>query len=629
MNPQVTEQILAAVTNSDSAKAALAILLLPTNILEVNVVDTPASSANTKAEITVKSGMKYTYQYNRENIKSVIDAVLGEDIISIFSNSTEVDIINFLNKAGLNIDDEDINVTIIAGKAVNISTTNKSIRFNGEANYNLTINEETGIPTVNSVKYHVSTRKLTASVLNAKDAEVVVTLPETVIEHVPVVKGKINLTIDTELNKNDLISVSVGSSNVDLNVPEHDSYGIYFSNIRVNLKTRAITGNVSGVGSVKIEHPKLPANINATMFGLDAHFVYYIPESVTNLVVGDKIKFIAADKVFEYELKEADMNTDVPPQTEFIDSITYNPATREVSVAVRGITSVNITYPNIGAEDITVVDGTAVGISPRPISNGDVIIVTGGTQTLTKQVSATVSLTNLVVNVATKKITANTTGTSSVVYTNPDNVSITIAVDVNGDVNWNLPDVEYEVNDTFRLAATADVTKFMEYSLVEGDLPANALPIISDFGIETNGGYIWGTVRSDLEWVDVTDERGNVMRIGNNGGIWSQQFQEWAVNYGSVLQLTASNGETDTYTHTPEQNVTINITGINAAENKVSVEVISDVAFTLASMVNGAVLNYSIAVGTNNINATYMDGDIGSVMLITSPYARNYVTITE
>lgn len=628
MNPQVTEQILAAVTNTDSAKAALATLLLPTNILDVNIVDTPSSSVNTKAEITVKSGMKYTYQYNRENIKSVIDAVLGEDIISIFSNSTEIDIVNFLNKAGLNISDEDVNVTIIAGKAVNISTTNKSIRFNGEANYNLTINEETGIPTVNSVKYHVSTRKLTASVLNAKDAEVVVTLPETVIENVPVVKGKINLTIDTELNKNDLISVTVGSSNVDLNVPEHDSYGIYFSNIRVNLKTRAITGNVSGVGSVKIEHPKLPANINAIMFGLDAHFVYYIPESVTNLVVGDKIKFIAAGKEFEYELKEADMD-DRPPQTEFIDSIEYDVSTRTVTVHVRGLETVTITYPEIGTVTVNVVNGIATTVAPRPLSNNSMIVVEANGLSKGIAVSSPVTLTNMVVNVATKKITANTTGTSSVVYTNPDNVSITIAVDVNGDVNWNLPDMEYEVNDTFRLAATADVTKFMEYSLVEGDLPANALPIISDFGVETNGGYIWGTVRSDLEWVDVTDERGNVMRIGNNGGIWSQQFQEWAINSGSVLQLTASNGETDTYTHTPEQNVTINITGINAAENKVSVEVISDAAFTLVSMVNGAILNYNIVVGTNNINATYMDGDIGSVMFITSPYARNYVTITE
>jgi hypothetical protein len=504
MDIELKEQLLDLVVNSETAAESNLVLISPTNILEISIKETPHSATNTEAIITLNTGYKHTFQYNRENIKAVIDAVLGDETITIFENSTETDVISFLNSKGLAVTTDDLDVQIIAGRSVSIQTTSESIRYKGKALYELNYEDGTAPAAIKNLTYRVGARTLHVDVENAKGAEVLIETSTGETATVTTDTGSLRHTFAEALSKNDLITVSVAESTGSLTVPEFDSYGVYITDVKVNLKTKNISGKASGVGAVQIVHALIPSDVNATTFGANGFFTYQIPQNITGFKAGDVIAIKAATKVFEYVVKAEDLDTTTPPQTEFIDSITYNATTREVSVAVRGITSVNITYPGIGAEDVAVVAGVAKGTSPRPISNGAVIVVTGGTQTLTKQVVTPVTVSNLVVDLIALKLTASTQGTSTVIITGPSEIDEVAAVLADGSVDWTIPSGDYIVGDVFRITTSADNTKFVEHTLVAEDLPPEpAEPFVTNIIVDPETGTITGKIKDGLGYVEM------------------------------------------------------------------------------------------------------------------------------
>lgn len=140
MSYNIEKALSKVITNSRIINNTL--LTLDFNKVEsFKVVPTPAQQTNSRLDTVIAGGEVVRYGYNRDDLRKVIEEVLGlNSEVRVTGEVNSESIAAYYTSVGINILPEDIEVTNIINKAVFIKTTNQSLRYYGEVMLSLVSN---------------------------------------------------------------------------------------------------------------------------------------------------------------------------------------------------------------------------------------------------------------------------------------------------------------------------------------------------------------------------------------------------------------------------------------------------------------------------------------------------------
>lgn len=114
---------------------------LPINLDEVDhfiVKSTPAQKTNSHVSVVANDGRVRSFSYNRENIKDVLNTVLGANpTLPLTYESTAADLATYLTEQGIAITAEELEVSYIGTTSALVKTTKHCIRYFGQGYFAL------------------------------------------------------------------------------------------------------------------------------------------------------------------------------------------------------------------------------------------------------------------------------------------------------------------------------------------------------------------------------------------------------------------------------------------------------------------------------------------------------------
>lgn len=138
MTPQEKDYLLNVVCSTALVAKANE---LPINLDEVDhfiVKSTPAQKTNSHVSVVANDGRVRSFSYNRENIKDVLNTVLGANpTLPLTYESTAADLATYLTEQGITITAEELEVSYIGTTSVLVKTTKHCIRYFGQGYFAL------------------------------------------------------------------------------------------------------------------------------------------------------------------------------------------------------------------------------------------------------------------------------------------------------------------------------------------------------------------------------------------------------------------------------------------------------------------------------------------------------------